>query len=214
MVLMSRSVEDSGAVDPAHWSEYYRAAAGAAPRAPLVAALARFDAEPAPARPRLAIDLGSGGGTDTVELLRRGWRVIAIDATPQAMQVLVERPDLLGRERLETVVGLLESTTWPTADLVNASLVLPFLPPNAVAATWERIIGSLVAGGRFAGHFFGDRVGGENMPVRSRHSRAEVLTLLQPLDLEVFEEIEWDGRTALGHPAHWHTFEVVARKPA
>lgn len=208
MVPMSRSV----GVDPAHWSEYYRAAAGAAPRAPLVAALARFDAEPAPALPRLAIDLGSGGGTDTVELLRRGWRVIAIDATPQAMQVLLERPDLLGRERLETVVGLLESTTWPTAGLVNASLVLPFLPPNAVAATWERIVGSLEAGGRFAGHFFGDRVSGVNLPVRSRHSRAEVLTLLQPLDLEVFDEIERDGRTAQGHPAHWHMFEVVARK--
>jgi SAM-dependent methyltransferase len=214
MVPVSRSVEDSGAVDPAHWSKYYAAAAGAAPRAPLVAALARFDAEPAPARARLAIDLGSGGGTDTVELLRRGWRVIAIDATPQAMQVLVERPDLLGRERLETVVGLLESTTWPTADLVNTSLVLPFLPPNAVAATWERIVGSLAAGGRFAGHFFGYRVSGVNLPVRSRHSSAEVLRLLQSLDLEVFEEIEWDGRTAQGHAAHWHVFEVVARKRA
>jgi tellurite methyltransferase len=140
-----------------------------------------------------------------------GWRVIAIDATPQAMQVLLERPDLLGRERLETVVGLLESTTWPTADLVNASLV-PFLPPNAVAATWERILGSLAAGGRFAGHFFGNRVSGVNLPVRSRHSRAEVLRLLQSLDLEVFDEIERDGQTALGDPAHWHMFEVVACK--
>ena len=129
LLLMSRSMEESGAVDPAHWSDYYLAAAGAAPRAPLAAALAKFDAEPAPARPRLAIDLGSGGGTDTVELLRRGWRVIAIDATPQAMHVLLERPDLVGRERLETFIGPLESTTWPTADLVYASLVLPFLPP-------------------------------------------------------------------------------------
>ena len=76
------------------------------------------------------------------------------------------------------------------------------------------LVDRLEAGGRLAGHFFGDRVSGVDLPVQSRHSRAEALTLLQRFEVEVFEEIERDGQTALGAPAHWHIFEVVARKRA
>ena len=100
--------------------------ANAALRAPLIALLARLEAA-IPDGPRLGIDLGCGSGTDATELLRRGWHVVAIDATPEAIQVLLERPNLAGRERFETIVGRLEETTWPTADLVTASLVPPFI---------------------------------------------------------------------------------------
>jgi hypothetical protein len=37
--------------------------------------------------------------------------------------------------------------------------------------------------------------------------------LIAGLELERFEEREWDGETALGEPKHWHIFEVVARRP-
>ena len=63
------------------WSRYY-AAAGQDPRETLLAALERFDAE---GRAGLAVDLGCGTGRDTFELLRRGWRVLAIDAQSEAL---------------------------------------------------------------------------------------------------------------------------------
>ena len=44
-----------------------------------------FGATPADA---LAIDLGCGDGRDVVEILRRGWRVVAVDAEPEALRQL------------------------------------------------------------------------------------------------------------------------------
>ncbi|MEK9661372.1 MAG: class I SAM-dependent methyltransferase, partial [Alphaproteobacteria bacterium] len=67
------------------WASYYRKTGERPPRATLLAALDRFDAEPASPDRRLAVDLGCGSGRDVVEMLRRGWRVLAIDAEQAAV---------------------------------------------------------------------------------------------------------------------------------
>ena len=43
------------------------------------------------------------------------------------------------------------------------------------------------------------------------HTRAEVDWLLAGLDVELLDEVEEDGKTAIGDPKHWHTYDVVAR---
>ena len=76
------------------WTQYYDAA-GDDPRPTLLDALRRFDDEE-PGE-RFAVDLGSGSGRDTAELLRRGWSVLAVDATAEAIERLLSRPDLSGQ---------------------------------------------------------------------------------------------------------------------
>ncbi|BAT54920.1 Methyltransferase type 12 [Nostoc sp. NIES-3756] len=67
-----------------NWSAYYKAVEGRPPRETLLKALARLDTFPTDA-PRFAVDLGCGDGRDTVELLRRGWRVLGIDGAQEAI---------------------------------------------------------------------------------------------------------------------------------
>ena len=98
------------------WTRYYDAA-GADPRATLLDALARFD------DPGFAVDLGCGTGRNTFELLRRGWRVLAIDAQEEALRRV--RAAVGGCEPLDTQVGTFEDATLPPCDLVNASFALP-----------------------------------------------------------------------------------------
>ncbi|MEC4815643.1 MAG: methyltransferase domain-containing protein [Scytonema sp. PMC 1069.18] len=50
---------------------------------------------------RFAVDLGCGDGRDTVELLRQGWRVLAIDGEAEAIARLLNRPNI-NRQLLET----------------------------------------------------------------------------------------------------------------
>jgi tellurite methyltransferase len=195
---------------PSDWTEYYEAA-GREPRTTLLEALRRFDEEDS--RERFAVDLGCGTGRDTVELLRRGWGVLALDATAEAIDRLraLELSDD-ERGRLETRVSRFETAEWPSADLVNSSFALPFCAPDDFPAVWERVEHSLRPGGRFSGHLFGDRDGWSNEDDMTFLTRAEAEGLLSSFEAELFDEVEEDGSTAVGEPKHWHLFHVVARR--
>jgi tellurite methyltransferase len=191
------------------WAEYYAATQDRRPRPTLLAALARFDATPAR---RQAVDLGCGDGRDTIELLRRGWSVLAIDAEPAALATLEQRPDLPAQAALSTLCRRFEDATWPMADLVNSSFALPLCPPHRFAALWQRIVGSLKPGGRFAGQLFGDRDGWAGNADITHLDRDAAEALLGGLEVELFEEEESDAVTPRGKPKHWHIFHIVARR--
>jgi SAM-dependent methyltransferase len=198
------------------WRTYYDAMANTPPRDTLLFALSRFDAENrfAGTAP-LAIDLGCGEGRDTVELLRRGWQVLAIDGQEEGIRRLRDRPDLPLNPRLETQVSRYEDTRLPenAARLLNASFSLPFCSPDYFPILWQQILLSLVPGGRFSGQLFGDRDGWAGRPGMTHHTCAEAETLLAPLVIERFDEEERDGTTVTGAFKHWHIFHIVARKP-
>ena len=197
------------------WASYYAATEGRPPRDTLLYALDRFEREGRAGAASLAVDLGCGNGRDTVELLRRGWRVLAIDAEPAAIEMLEGRLRGGGPvlpPTLSTRVARFEDADWPPADLVNASFSLPLCPPDAFAAVWARIVASLTKGGRFAGQFFGDRDGLAGSPGVTLVTRDEAEALLRPLSVELFREEEEDSVTPRGRSKHWHIFHVVARR--
>jgi SAM-dependent methyltransferase len=184
------------------------AAADAEPRATLLEALDRFEAEGR--APGVAVDLGAGTGRDTAELLRRGWSVVAIDAHPDAIARLAA---LDGDVR--AVQARFDEAEWPDVDLVNSSFSLPFADPAAFARTWEHVVASLRPGGRFCGQLYGDhdewasRAPGD----MTFQTRAGVEQLLEGFEVERLDEFDEDGQTAVGEPKHWHLFHVVARRP-
>ena len=191
------------------WADYYAATADRPPRRTLLEALARF----APSEtPRLAVDLGCGDGRDTIELLRRGWSVLAIDAEPAAIERLQHRPDLPEGARLSCRCERFEEATWPPADLVNASFSLPLCPPDRFPELWRRIVTSLKPGGRFAGQLYGDRDGWAGRPGMTHMTRGAAEGLLDDFRVELFEEEETDSVTPRGKPKHWHIFHVVAER--
>ena len=192
------------------WGPYYDAAKSGTPRSTLLQALDLFDSQPADGR--FAVDLGCGEGRDTVELLRRGWRVLAIDAETEAISRLRARPEAARSDLLETEVASFEEADWPEPALVNASYALPFCLPAAFPAVWAHVVESLPPGGRFCGQLFGDRDEWASDPELTMHTREEVERLLEPFEAERFDEVEEDGETALGKPKHWHLFHIVARK--
>jgi tellurite methyltransferase len=195
------------------WAGYYRKTGDRPPRKTLLAALDRFDAEPAPGGSRLAVDLGCGGGRDVVEMLRRGWRVLAIDAEPAAIAHLRARDDIPARAPLETAVARFETATWPPADLVNSSFALPLCPPGHFPDVWARIIDSLKPGGRFAGQLYGPRDSWYGRDGMSFVDRAQLDVLLEGLEVEMLDEEEDESTTPRGEPKHWHIFHIIARKP-
>jgi len=190
------------------WTRYYERA-GHEPRETLVFALERFEEQ---RRSGFAVDLGCGTGPDTLELLRRGWDVLAIDAQREALARLPDDP------RLATQLARFEDADWPDADLINASFSLPFCPPREFPELWRKIRDTLRSGGRFCGQLFGDRDGWTTGGSPSKgeitfHSRVELDELVRPFVVERLDEVEEDGETAVGAPKHWHVYHLVVRKP-
>jgi tellurite methyltransferase len=195
------------------WVKYYQATEGRPPRPTLLFALDRFAAEGISGR---AADLGCGDGRDTIELLRRAWPVIAIDGEPTAIERLRGRGDLPESAKLDLRCDMFETAEWGTVELVNSSFALPFCPPAAFPAVWQKIDTSLVAGGRFAGQLFGPR---DSWAQRGHDGRAVTIlhnaaarSLFARYAVELFEEEETDAVTPRGEAKHWHIFHVVARK--
>lgn len=198
--------------EPGGWASYYSKTGFRPPRPTLLRSLESFDREAAADDPRLAVDLGCGNGRDIVEMLRRGWRVLAIDAEENAIEGLLARPDLPAKAKLEARVARFEDVSWPRADLINSSFALPFCPPERFPELWHRIVGSLQPGGRFSGHLFGDRDSWAGREGVAFQTRAELDALLAGLHVEHFEEEEEDGVTPRGSQKHWHIWHIVARR--
>jgi len=174
-------------------------------------ALSRFDNEKAVGR---AVDLGCGNGRDTMEILRRGWSVLAIDAQASAIETLRKRPELGElKTTLVTRVSRFENAVWSGADLVNSSFALPLCRKTNFLNIWRRIYDSLRSGGRFSGQLYGNRDQWAGNPTNTHFTLAEVWTLIGQYDVEKFWEEETDSVTPRGTPKHWHIYHIVARKP-
>ena len=193
---------------PSSWTSYYDAVAGGPARKTLLFAADAFASE---GRTGDAVDLGCGSGRDALELLRRGWRVLAIDADEDGVTRL--RASAGPDTRLATRLSRLEDATWPDVDLVNASYSLFFLTPAAFERTWRRVRSSLRPGGRVSAQILGDRDTWAANERMTHHTSAAARELLDGLTVELFEEDEDpDGRTATGVAKHWHVFHVVAKR--
>ncbi len=120
----------------AGWGAYYEKLRERPPRRTLITALDRFG--PAAAG-SLAVDLGCGDGRDVIEMLHRGWRVVAVDAEPEALRQLQARPLPAGHD-LTPIQARFEDVPLPIGlSLVNSSFAMPLCEPEAFHRLWERI---------------------------------------------------------------------------
>ena len=162
--------------------------------------------------PGEALDVGAGAGRDTAYLLRQGWRVTAVDASPSAATALRRMP----RQRnLQVFVSAVEDFDPATYDLVNAQFSLPFIPPAQFQATVRDLRDSVRPGGIMAATFFGMHdewnVAGTEL---SFSTRVDVERLFRGFELVELTEADEDGHTADGTPKHWHVFHLIARRVA
>jgi SAM-dependent methyltransferase len=192
-----------------HWPDYYEVTAERPPWTTTRTAAEAFGAHP-PEGPRLAVDLGCGAGRDTRELLRRGWRVLATDMTPEGPEALRRLTPEADRDRLETELSTLADFEIPRCDLVNANLILPFQVTAEYDATWHRIRAAIPVGGRFSGMLFADRDDGATDPGMTCPAPDAIRRNLDGFEIEYWLEKEEDGQTALGDDHHFHFVEVVA----
>lgn len=193
------------------WRRYYRQTAERPPRDTLLTALAAWEAAGRP--PAQAIDLGCGAGRDTAELLRRGWRVLALDSEASAIEALKRLPEARGNPRLFCRTAPMEAVDpLPEAELINASFSLFLLAPEAFARTWAAIRRALPPGGLFCGQLLGPEDDWNGEVGLTAHDTAAVDALLAGYEVVERREERSDSTTPKGDRKHWHLHHLVLRR--
>lgn len=180
------------------------------PAGTLMKALEKFELENF--KPSTCIDLGSGSGIDSIELLKRGWNVIAIDKEASSHELLLAELPPSYSNKIQTITSSFEEAELPEVDLINATFSLPFCDKTYFSNFWDRIVASIKPGGRFCGQLFGINDSWASHPNMTFHSAEQVSLLFHKFELELCLENEYDAHTLAGVPKHWHIFHIVAQQ--
>ncbi len=191
------------------WEIYYESVKDEEPHTTVMRAISLFKDSGLEAGQ--AIDLGSGAGRDTKFLLQSGWNVLAVDSSAEALKRL-ESIEQVSSSKLTCRLSDFVEAEFPQADLINASLSLPFCEPNRFADLWKNICSSLKRNGRFSGHFFGRNDDWATNSKMTFHTRKDIETIFAEFVIEWIEEVEGPMPLASGGVKHGHWFELVARK--
>ncbi len=193
------------------WAAYYRHTLGREPRplfAKAVAALSEGRV-----RPGQAIEIGFGDGTETLALLAAGWRVLAIDPTPDAAEVLRSRVPVHIADNLEIRTLPAEEADLPPFDLIYSGYALSFLEPAAFRRFWAAVRERLRPGGLIVVNVFGVHDTWADDATMTFLDLNGVNRLVAGLEATTIDEEDADGDSFIG-PKHWHVFDIVARRSA
>jgi SAM-dependent methyltransferase len=151
------------------------------------------------------LDIGSGNGRDARYLASNGWCVTAVDSSPAAKPVTLAS--------VQHIVSDIRFYPLSSYDLINASLVLPFLPRADFEALWLCLLSALKSGGVIAGHFFGQRDWKVSNGNAWGCDEQEVRVWLQSLQIDWLMPSEGRGFSLAGASVFKQTFAFVATKP-
>ena len=147
---------------------------------------------------------------DTRYLLSKGFETTVIDQAEEVGEIA----GTISSDKLHCYITSFADYVFPvnTFDLASAMYALPFNGDNGFDNILIHIKKSLVWGGIFVGNFFGKHDGWSNRADIAFHTKGQVENFFSDFTTMLFEEKEYDGKTAGGQPKHWHVFNVIARK--
>ena len=163
----------------------------------------------------LALDLGCGSGSDSLELLRQGWQVTSIDKSEEGINFLkaqIEDDDSIEIKNTSFEDMKLLKNNY---DLIYSRYALYFCQKTNWQSVWKEIKESLKSGGMISMHLFGINDGFKNS---KRHgdmtffSKDDIKETFKEFKIIFEHEDEHDAKSAVGQMKHWHVFTIVAQK--
>lgn len=110
--------------------------------------------------PGVAVHLGCGTSSSTVDLLKKGWKVIAVDNCNGVLEILKNlankvNENWIKEKQLTFICEKMESFEFPKdTRLVLATNAFSYCNPKKLKEVWDKAYNALEKGGRIVGNFF------------------------------------------------------------
>lgn len=144
---------------------------------------------------KVAIDLGSGIGHETKLLLDKGFKVVAVDSNPLALQYMKHLPGIAKHNtQLKTIPSKFENLNFsslPRADLIISSFALPFVSQSQFNRVWQKIKANIKPGGYIIINLFDPHYSFyNNKHAMTFHTKDQALNLLKGFKIIEFREVK------------------------
>ena len=155
-----------------------------------------------------AIDLGCGAGNDTLFLLDKGFKVIAIDIESKVKDILEEKVEK--NENLEIIIKDFSKIELPKADLIHANFSLFFVKDN-LAVYINNILNCINKKGFFIGNFLGeeDEWAGKD---KATVNKEELLKYFENCEMFYFSDEKYYKDGVSVKNKFWHIYTIIAQK--
>lgn len=188
-----------------NWLDYYKKVAGRESDSILKLALDNHIIAKC-----VAYDMGCGAGDDTKYLLDNGFKVIAVDKEPSAIEFI--KTTIKENINLTLQVNSFEKLSLARSGLIFGRASFPFCNPRYFNKFWNKLRLSLKKDGILCGTLFGDQDTWATNNEMTFISHRDWEKLLKDFDILYFDEQAFDGVTALGSKKHWHIYYFILKK--
>lgn len=155
-----------------------------------------------------AIDLGSGDGSDILELLKVSSNVIAIDSSENSKKLINDKY----QENVDFKLIDFNNVKLQKSHILNASYSLPFCKRENFFSLWKEIESSILKGGIFCGHFFGQNSINLNNNILTLLDKSTVTSLFNQFEIIQMEDCMRPYFHNGKYVGDRHIYNVVARK--
>ena len=157
-----------------------------------------------------AIDLGCGSGNETVYMIKKGIKVLAIDRQLNE-EFILKRLSPDQKELVTFKESSFEDVLLPKTQLFTAFFSIPFCNPNNFDELWNKIYNSIEDEGYFVGQLFGDRDAWNVVDSINTFPIEKVKEYLKKYKIIKLEEVEYVRES---DNKKWHFYDIIAQKKA
>jgi SAM-dependent methyltransferase len=198
------------------WETYFKRKVYDPPAGFVVDGVKFIQSNPQGGQGKIAVDLGSGVGHETLFLLKFGYKVIAVDSEEVSFKYMMELPDIQKySQNLTTIISTFENLnylTLPPTDLVIASFSLPFVPERDFSKVWLNIVNTIKPGGYIIVNLFDSDFSFFDKRFRPNmtfHTKEKAMELFSQFNIIYFKEVTAEALKP-GTQNHYYVF--IAKK--
>jgi SAM-dependent methyltransferase len=156
---------------------------------------------------RTAIDIGCGAGNDTIFLLNKGFKVIAIDVEPQVKDLITNR--INDEHNLKIIIDDFSKIQLHPADLMFGNYSLFFAGRN-FDRLMKNILENLNQNGFFVGNFLGKEDAWKEC--EARVDKDELFGYFSDFKIMYFSEEKYYKDSSSEKNKFWHVYTIIAQK--